>query len=118
LSVAGMVLAWRARAALLKGASLFAFGLWIIATTAVHAYFGTLPRVEIMKHSWGFGPLREWGSNRHALPLPRSTPAGGTPVTAPPAGVATAGPFADPDNSAHSLPISVFTSVPGQTGLN
>jgi Co/Zn/Cd efflux system component len=48
LSVAGMVLAWRARAALLKGASLFAFGLWVIGTTAVHAYFGTPARVEII----------------------------------------------------------------------
>ena len=33
LGVAGMALAWRARAALLKGASLFALALWVIGTT-------------------------------------------------------------------------------------
>src|SRR5688572_14463947 len=34
LSVAGMALAWRARAALLKGASLGFLGLWVIGSTA------------------------------------------------------------------------------------
>jgi Co/Zn/Cd efflux system component len=48
LSVAGMVLTWRARAALVKGASLFVLGLWVAGTTAIHAYFGTLPRAEVM----------------------------------------------------------------------
>jgi Co/Zn/Cd efflux system component len=48
LGVAGMVLAWRARAALVKGATLFALGLWVIGTTAFHAYFGTFPRAEVM----------------------------------------------------------------------
>jgi Co/Zn/Cd efflux system component len=48
LSVAGMVLGWRARAALVKGATLFALGLWVVGTTAFHAYSGTLPRAEVM----------------------------------------------------------------------
>jgi Co/Zn/Cd efflux system component len=48
LGVAGMVLAWRARAALVKGVTLFALGLWVIGTTAFHAYFGTFPRAEVM----------------------------------------------------------------------
>jgi Co/Zn/Cd efflux system component len=48
LSVAGMVLAWRARAALLKGASLGLLGLWVIGSTVWHAYLGTLPSAEVM----------------------------------------------------------------------
>jgi Co/Zn/Cd efflux system component len=48
LTVAGMVLAWRARAALLKGASLGLLGLWVLGSTAWHAYAGTLPRAEVM----------------------------------------------------------------------
>src|SRR5258708_268863 len=48
LGVAGMALSWRARAALAKGATLFALGAWVIGTTAVHAYFGTLPKAEVM----------------------------------------------------------------------
>lgn len=48
LGVASMALTWRARAALIKGTSLFALGLWVAGTTAIHAYFGTLPRAEIM----------------------------------------------------------------------
>ena len=48
LSVASMVLAWRARAALVKGWSLFLLGLWVIGATAWHAYAGTLPRAEVM----------------------------------------------------------------------
>src|SRR5215208_3383515 len=48
LSVAGMVLAWRARAALLKGASLGFLGLWVIGSTGWHAYLGTLPSAEVM----------------------------------------------------------------------
>src|SRR5215218_10286402 len=43
-----MALAWRARAALLKGWSLLALGLWVIATTGWHAYTGTLPQAEVM----------------------------------------------------------------------
>ncbi len=48
LGVAGMALAWRARAALLKGASLGALGLWVLVSTAWHAYAGTLPQAEVM----------------------------------------------------------------------
>ncbi len=48
LGVAGMALTWRARAALLKGASLVVLGLWVIGSTAWHAYMGTLPSAEVM----------------------------------------------------------------------
>jgi Co/Zn/Cd efflux system component len=48
LGVAGMALAWRARAALLKGASLGLLGLWVIGSTGWHAYAGTLPSAEVM----------------------------------------------------------------------
>jgi Co/Zn/Cd efflux system component len=48
LAVAGMALAWRAKAALLKGASLGLLGLWVLGSTAWHAYTGTLPQAEVM----------------------------------------------------------------------
>jgi Co/Zn/Cd efflux system component len=48
LGVGGMALTWRARAALLKGVTLFALGLWMMGTTALHAYYGTLPNAEFM----------------------------------------------------------------------
>lgn len=48
LGVAGMTLAWRARAALLKGASLLLFGSWVLASTLWYALAGTLPRAETM----------------------------------------------------------------------
>ena len=48
LSVTGMAIAWRARAALLKGASLLVFGLWVIGSTGWHAHAGTLPSAEVM----------------------------------------------------------------------
>jgi Co/Zn/Cd efflux system component len=48
LGVAGMVLQWRAWAALLKGASLGVLGLWVLASTVWHAWAGTLPQVEVM----------------------------------------------------------------------
>src|SRR5215217_6993469 len=48
LGVAGMALTWRARAALLKGGSLAVLGLWVISSTAWHAYMGTLPSAEVM----------------------------------------------------------------------
>jgi Co/Zn/Cd efflux system component len=48
LGVAGLALAWRARAALLKGASLGLLGLWVLASTAWHAWTGTLPSAEVM----------------------------------------------------------------------
>lgn len=48
LGVAGMALAWRARASLLKGGTMIAFALWVLASTAWHVAFGSLPRAEIM----------------------------------------------------------------------
>jgi Co/Zn/Cd efflux system component len=48
LGVAGMAIAWRARAAALKGGALIAFALWVLANTAWHAAYGTLPHAEIM----------------------------------------------------------------------
>jgi Co/Zn/Cd efflux system component len=48
LGVAGMMLQWRARAALLKGASLLLFGLWVLASTIWMALAGTLPHAETM----------------------------------------------------------------------
>ena len=48
LGVAGMALAWRERAALLKGATLIAFALWVLGSTAWHALAGTLPQAEVM----------------------------------------------------------------------
>ena len=48
LFVLGMAVAWRARAALLKGAVMGLFGLWVLGSTASAAIAGTLPRPEIM----------------------------------------------------------------------
>src|SRR6202045_627228 len=48
LGVAGMALTWRARAALAKGGTLIAFALWVLGSTAWHAFYGTLPRAEVM----------------------------------------------------------------------
>jgi len=48
LGVVGMVLAWRARAALIKGGTLIAFALWVLGSTAWHALAGTLPQAEVM----------------------------------------------------------------------
>ncbi|WP_395023025.1 cation transporter [Dongia sp.] len=48
IGVAGLGLAWRARAALLKGWALLALGLWVLGSTAWHAYAGTLPQAEVM----------------------------------------------------------------------
>lgn len=48
LGVAGLALQWRARAALLKGASLFLLGLWVMGSTVWMALAGTLPRAETM----------------------------------------------------------------------
>src|SRR5580704_9343611 len=38
LGVAGMALTWRARAAIGKGGTLIAFALWVLASTAWHAF--------------------------------------------------------------------------------
>ncbi len=48
LGVAGMALAWRARAAVAKGGTLVVFALWVLGSTAWHAFHGTLPRAEVM----------------------------------------------------------------------
>jgi Co/Zn/Cd efflux system component len=48
LGVAGTTLAWRARAAIAKGSTLIAFALWVLGSTAWHAFYGTLPRAEVM----------------------------------------------------------------------
>jgi Co/Zn/Cd efflux system component len=48
LGVAGMVLVWRARAALLKGITLLALAIWVIGITAFQAWSGTLPKAEVM----------------------------------------------------------------------
>ncbi|AQS88113.1 cation efflux system protein [Neoasaia chiangmaiensis NBRC 101099] len=48
LSVAGMVLGWRSRAALLKGVTMLVFACWVLGNTAWHAWAGTLPQAETM----------------------------------------------------------------------
>ena len=48
LLVAGMALAWRARAAVLKGATLTLLGLYVVGATAWAAYYGTLPEADVM----------------------------------------------------------------------
>ena len=48
LFVLGMALHWRARASLLKGATMAAFGLWVLFVTARHAIAGTVPDAPVM----------------------------------------------------------------------
>lgn len=48
LFVLGMAIQWRARASLLKAASMGAFGLWVAITTIGHATAGTLPAAPVM----------------------------------------------------------------------
>ena len=48
LGVAGMALAWRARAALLKAATMLAFGLWVLASAAWGFFAGSAPHAETM----------------------------------------------------------------------
>lgn len=48
LLVLGMALHWRARASLLKGATLAAFGLWILFVTVRHALGATVPEATVM----------------------------------------------------------------------
>ena len=48
LGVAGMALAWRARAAAVKGSTLIVFALWVVGNTAWRALHGTLPQAEVM----------------------------------------------------------------------
>src|SRR5262245_60029698 len=48
LSVAGLALAWRARAALVKGATMGLFGIGVLGSTVWHAFNGTVPHAELM----------------------------------------------------------------------
>jgi len=48
LFVLGMALHWRARASLVKAASMAAFGVWVAVTTAGHAMAGTVPEAPVM----------------------------------------------------------------------
>jgi len=48
LLVVGMALRYRASAALAKGATMAAFGMWVIATAVWHAWHGTLPSAFTM----------------------------------------------------------------------
>jgi Co/Zn/Cd efflux system component len=48
LAVVGLALRWRARAALLKGAAMGLFGLWVAAGTVAHAITATVPRADLM----------------------------------------------------------------------
>ncbi len=48
LFVLGMSLRRRAAAALVKGACMAGFGLWVLGSTAWHAWFRTLPKAEVM----------------------------------------------------------------------
>ena len=48
LFVLGQALAWRARASLVKAASMGGFGLWVAATTVQHALAGTVPAAPVM----------------------------------------------------------------------
>lgn len=48
LGVAGMAIAWRARAALLKAATMLAFGLWVLASAVWGFFAGSAPEAETM----------------------------------------------------------------------
>ncbi len=48
LFVLGMALHWRARTSLLKGATMAAFGLWILFVTGRHILAGTVPDAPVM----------------------------------------------------------------------
>ena len=48
LFVLGLVLVWRARAALVKGVSMSLLGLWVAGNALWHAVMGTLPAAEVM----------------------------------------------------------------------
>ena len=48
LFVLGMALQWRARASLLKAATMGLFGLWVAGTTVQHALAGTVPVAPVM----------------------------------------------------------------------
>ena len=65
LGVAGMALVWRARAALVKAATMLAFGLWVLGTAGWHIAAGTLPHAPTM----GIVGLAALGANLVVLAL-------------------------------------------------
>ena len=48
LAVLGLGLRWRAVAALIKGASMAVFGLWVLGMTVYHGLAGSLPNAPLM----------------------------------------------------------------------
>lgn len=48
LSVAGLALTWRARTSMVKGATMAAFGLWVIGSTAYNVFVGVVPDAPVM----------------------------------------------------------------------
>jgi Co/Zn/Cd efflux system component len=48
LLVLGLGLSWRARAAMLKGATMGLFGLWVFGTTVHHIVAGSFPSAPVM----------------------------------------------------------------------
>ena len=48
LGVAGMAIAWRARAALAKAATMLAFGLWVLVSALWGFFAGSAPHAETM----------------------------------------------------------------------
>jgi Co/Zn/Cd efflux system component len=48
LSVVGLALAWRSKAALVKGVSMGVLGLWVAGDTIWHAFTGTMPEAPVM----------------------------------------------------------------------
>lgn len=48
LGVAGLALGWRARAALVKGATIFGFGLYVLLSALWAVSQGTVPHAEVM----------------------------------------------------------------------
>ena len=48
LGVAGMALAWRARAALVKAATMLGFGLWMLGSALLGFFAGSAPHAETM----------------------------------------------------------------------
>ena len=48
LAVVGLHLRWRARAAMLKGLSMGAFGIWVLATTAWRVMQGGVPEAYVI----------------------------------------------------------------------
>lgn len=56
-----MALAWRSRAAMLKGATMLVFALWVLGNTLWHAWSGTLPHAETMGLIGGLALLANGG---------------------------------------------------------